>query len=79
MIGTVKSFDQQKGFGFIQTADEGDIFVHFAAIMTPGYKTLNVGDQVNFVIAEGSRGPQAAQVQLVKDEAPTELDDDVQA
>lgn len=70
MLGRVKNFDQKKGFGFIETADEGDIFVHFAAIMTPGYKTLTVGQEVNFVIVEGSKGPQAAQVQIVAPDQP---------
>ncbi|GAF39025.1 hypothetical protein FC83_GL002513 [Agrilactobacillus composti DSM 18527 = JCM 14202] len=66
MLGTVKTFDQNKGFGFIETEDEGDIFVHFAAIMTPGFKSLAVGQKVNFVVVEGSKGPQAAQVQIVQ-------------
>lgn len=65
MIGTVKSFDQRSGFGFIQTQGEGDLFVHFAAILTPGYKTLNVGQKVSFVVVEGSRGPQAARVEIL--------------
>ncbi|MCD2255302.1 cold-shock protein [Lactobacillus sp. CC-MHH1034] len=66
MIGTVKTFNKEKGFGFIETQDEGDIFVHFAAIIEPGFKTLDPGDKVNFVVVQGSKGPQAANVSLVK-------------
>lgn len=60
--GTVKWFNNEKGFGFI-TNDQGeDIFVHFSAIQTEGYKSLEEGQEVSFIIVEGARGPQAAEV-----------------
>ncbi len=61
--GTVKWFNADKGFGFI-TPDNGgsDVFVHFRAIATDGYKTLNEGQQVTFDIEQGQKGPQAANV-----------------
>lgn len=62
MQGRVKTFNADKGFGFIETPNEPDIFVHFSAIMGGGYKSLEVGEQVDFVIVEGPRGPQAANV-----------------
>ena len=61
-VGKVKWFNAEKGFGFI-TSDEGkDIFVHFSAIQDEGFKTLNEGQDVEFEIVEGARGPQAANV-----------------
>lgn len=64
--GTVKWFNGEKGFGFI-TRDEGDdVFVHFSAIQGDGFRTLNEGDAVTFDIEEGARGPQAANVSVVK-------------
>lgn len=63
--GTVKWFDSAKGFGFI-TSDEGnDVFVHFSAILSEGFKTLEEGQKVSFEVVEGSRGPQAANVELI--------------
>lgn len=61
--GTVKWFNADKGFGFI-TPDNGgsDVFVHFRAIQTEGYKTLAEGQQVTFDIEQGQKGPQAANV-----------------
>lgn len=61
--GTVKWFNADKGFGFI-TPDNGgsDVFVHFRAIATDGYKTLAEGQQVTFDIEQGQKGPQAANV-----------------
>ncbi|WP_414841918.1 cold-shock protein [Enterococcus saccharolyticus] len=60
--GTVKWFNNEKGFGFI-TADNGnDVFVHFSAIQGDGFKALEEGQEVEFAIVEGSRGPQAAEV-----------------
>ncbi|EOT29643.1 cold-shock protein [Enterococcus saccharolyticus] len=60
--GTVKWFNNEKGFGFI-TADNGnDVFVHFSAIQGDGFKALEEGQEVEFTIVEGSRGPQAAEV-----------------
>lgn len=63
MQGKVKWFNAEKGYGFIERADgQGDVFVHYSAITMEGFKTLNEGDQVEFDITEGARGPQAANV-----------------
>lgn len=64
--GTVKFFDNAKGFGFI-TIDgtEKDVFVHFTAILSDGYKSLNDGDRVEFEIVTGDRGEQAANVTVI--------------
>ena len=60
--GKVKWFSNQKGYGFIQTDDGEDIFVHFSEIQTEGFKTLSQGQEVDFEISEGPKGPQAANV-----------------
>lgn len=60
--GTVKWFNAEKGFGFISVEGENDVFVHFSAIQADGYKTLEEGQQVEFEVVEGARGPQAANV-----------------
>ena len=61
--GTVKWFDEAKGFGFISQADGGkDVFVHFRAIKSEGFRTLAEGQNVQFTIEEGNKGPQAADV-----------------
>ena len=60
--GTVKWFSNRKGYGFIQTDDGEDIFVHFSAIQAEGFKTLAQGQEVEFEISEGPKGPQAANV-----------------
>jgi CspA family cold shock protein len=62
MRGTVKWFNDNKGFGFIQQEDGPDIFVHFSEIQGEGFKTLNEGDTVEFEIVEGERGPKATNV-----------------
>lgn len=62
MKGTVKWFNAEKGYGFISTEDGQDVFVHFSAIQTEGFKTLEEGQKVEFEITEGARGPQAANV-----------------
>ncbi|MDA0872104.1 MAG: cold shock domain-containing protein [Firmicutes bacterium] len=62
MKGTVKWFDSDKGYGFISSEDGKDIFVHFSAIQSEGYKSLQEGDQVEFDVKDGERGPQAANV-----------------
>ncbi|MET3290406.1 UNVERIFIED_CONTAM: CspA family cold shock protein [Brevibacillus sp. OAP136] len=60
--GTVKWFNAEKGFGFIQVEGGEDVFVHYSAIQTEGFKTLEEGQKVEFEIVQGSRGPQAANV-----------------
>lgn len=61
--GKVKWFNDSKGFGFIERADEaGDIFVHYTAIQSDGYKTLKEGQEVEFDIYEGPKGPEAQNV-----------------
>ncbi len=60
--GTVKWFNRTKGFGFIEREEGEDVFVHFSAIATEGFKTLDEGDKVEFEITDGPKGPQAANV-----------------
>lgn len=60
--GTVKWFNAEKGYGFIQVEGGEDVFVHFSAIQVEGFKTLDEGQAVEFDITQGSRGPQAANV-----------------
>ena len=60
--GTVKWFNGKKGFGFIERASGGDVFVHYSAIETEGYRTLKEGDDVEFNITEGPKGLQAENV-----------------
>jgi len=60
--GTVKWFNADKGFGFIEVEGGDDVFVHFSAIQGEGFKTLDEGQSVTFDIEEGNRGPQAANV-----------------
>jgi CspA family cold shock protein len=60
--GIVKWFNESKGFGFIEQEDGADIFVHYSAIQSDGYKTLAEGAAVNFEVVEGPKGPAAANV-----------------
>jgi CspA family cold shock protein len=62
LTGTVKWFNDAKGFGFIQREGGPDVFVHFSAIQSNGFKSLAEGDQVEFEIVDGQKGPQAANV-----------------
>ena len=60
--GTVKWFNNEKGFGFITVDGGDDVFVHFSAIQGDGFKSLEEGQEVEFDVVEGARGPQAANV-----------------
>ena len=60
--GTVKWFNETKGFGFIQQESGPDVFVHFSAIQGSGFKTLAEGQEVEFTVTEGKKGPQAENV-----------------
>jgi len=62
MIGTVKWFSAEKGYGFITMDNGRDVFVHYTAIQEDGFRTLEEGQRVEFEIVEGPRGPQAANV-----------------
>lgn len=65
MQGTVKWFNEAKGYGFI-TPDEGnDVFVHFSAIQGDGFKTLAEGQRVEFEVVQGDKGPQASNVEKI--------------
>ncbi|MEJ6951592.1 MAG: cold-shock protein [Halanaerobiaceae bacterium] len=63
--GKVKWFNDQKGFGFIEREAGDDVFVHFSAIQSDGFKSLEEGQEVEFEVVEGDRGPQAANVVTV--------------
>ena len=65
IAGTVKWFNDAKGFGFIQREGGPDVFVHFSAIQSSGFKSLAEGDKVEFEIVDGQKGPQAANVAKV--------------
>ena len=66
MTGTVKWFNESKGFGFISNDDgSDDVFVHFSSIMTDGFKTLAEGQKVSFEVVQGPKGSQASSVQGV--------------
>ena len=63
--GTVKWFNEAKGFGFIQQESGADVFVHFSAIQGDGFKTLADGDRVEFDVTQGPKGPAAANVRKI--------------
>ena len=63
--GIVKWFNNDKGFGFISVEGGDDVFAHFSAIQTDGYKTLEEGQKVSFNIAQGARGPQAENITIL--------------
>ena len=65
IIGTVKWFNGDKGFGFIEREGGKDVFVHFSAIQADGFKNLNEGQKVEFTVEQGPKGPQAANVIVV--------------
>ena len=62
MTGKVKWFNAEKGYGFIEREDGGDVFVHFSAIQSEGFKTHEEGQAVEFDVVQGNRGEQAANV-----------------
>lgn len=66
MKGTVKWFNNQKGYGFITAEDGKDVFVHFSGLNMEGFKTLEEGAAVEFDITDGAKGPQAVNVEVVK-------------
>jgi len=71
-VGSVRWFNNKKGYGFIQKKSDGkDIFVHYSAIAMEGYKTLQTNDEVSFEVTAGDKGPQAANVMVTKS-APAE-------
>ncbi len=62
--GKVKWFNEKKGYGFIEQEEGGDVFVHYTAVQGDGFKTLTQGQEVEFEVVEGKKGPQAANVVL---------------
>ena len=62
ITGTVKWFNENKGFGFIEREGGPDVFAHFSAIQSEGYKTLAEGQRVEFIVTDGQTGPQAEQI-----------------
>jgi CspA family cold shock protein len=65
VTGTVKWFNANKGFGFIEREDGNDVFVHYSAINDTGYRSLEEGQRVEFTVVEGQKGPQAQSVDVV--------------
>ena len=65
VTGTVKFFNDTKGFGFIEQESGPDVFVHFSAISGEGFKTLSEGQKVEFTVTQGQKGPQAENVKAV--------------
>lgn len=64
MLGTVKWFSKQKGYGFLEREDGEDVFVHFSSIMGDGFRTLEEGQRVKFDLVQGQRGEQASNVEV---------------
>ena len=65
VTGTVKWFNDEKGFGFIKPESGPDVFVHHSAINGSGFKSLSEGQQVQFIVTEGQKGPQASEVEAI--------------
>lgn len=72
--GTVKRFNNAKGYGFLGREGGADVFVHYSSIQADGYKSLKEGDEVEFDIIQGTKGPQADQVVRLRDAAPSRAD-----
>jgi CspA family cold shock protein len=70
--GTVKWFNESKGFGFIQREGAEDVFVHYSAIQTAGFKTLQEGQKVEFTVEQGRKGLQAVNVQPLEARGPVQ-------
>ena len=66
ITGTVKWFDEQKGFGFIEREGGPDVFAHFSAINSSGYKSLTEGQKVEFTVTQGQKGPQAEDISVAQ-------------
>ena len=64
-LGTVKWFNASKGFGFIERESGGDVFVHYSAIQSNGYRTLEEGQRVEFIVVQGPKGDQAQEVRAI--------------
>ncbi|MBN2554742.1 MAG: cold shock domain-containing protein [Anaerolineales bacterium] len=65
VIGTVKWFSSEKGYGFIAREEGADVFIHYTAIQSDGFRTLEEGQRVEFIIEESAKGPQAANVTVI--------------
>ena len=65
--GKVKWFNEKKGYGFIENDEGGDVFVHYSAIVSEGFRTLAEADRVSFEIEEGGKGPKAANVTRISE------------
>lgn len=65
VTGTVKWFNSSKGFGFISREGGDDVFVHFQAIVSDGYRSLQEGQKVEFIVTQGQKGPQAQEVKVI--------------
>jgi CspA family cold shock protein len=72
-LGTVKWFNESKGYGFIQRDSSGEVFVHYTAIQTPGFKTLHEGQRVEFSVEQGRKGLQAVNVQPLEPRGPVQF------
>jgi CspA family cold shock protein len=71
--GTVKWFNETKGYGFIQRDGSGEVFVHYTAIQMPGFKTLQEGQRVEFAVEQGRKGLQAVDVQPLEPRSPVQF------
>ena len=65
VTGTVKWFNNEKGYGFIEQPDGDDVFVHYSAVQGSDYRSLNEGDRVEFEVTQGQKGAQASDVQVL--------------